>query len=64
MKDTPVKIFPVLGCLVGVQYPYRKTPDLYVNLRGWTKCCQDGCESLFPSEELAAHIHWHDRRYK
>ena len=50
--------------LIGVRYSYRKSLDLYVLWRGWAHCCQVGCFSTFPAQELIAHVRWHDRRLK
>jgi len=56
-------IMPVMGPMIGVYYPYRKTGDLYVVLRGAPVfCCQ--CEAKFPLKELPQHIDSHDRRRK
>jgi hypothetical protein len=58
-----VIITPIVGPMVGVYYPYRKTGDLYVALDGKPiKCCQEGCEEEFPIEEFKKHIQKHDRR--
>lgn len=44
-----------------VQYPYRKTRDLYVSIKGHPVfCCQ--CEAKFKVKELLAHIRSHDKR--
>lgn len=54
-------ITPVMGPMIGVYYPYRKTGDLYVALKGEPVfCCQ--CEEKFPLKDLPGHIDGHDRR--
>jgi hypothetical protein len=54
-------ITPVMGPMIGVYYPHRKTGDLYVALGGKpVHCCQ--CDADFPLEELSAHIESHDTR--
>ena len=56
-------ITPVMGPMIGVYYPYRKTGDLYVALKDSPVfCCQ--CEAEFPIEELPQHIDSHNRRRK
>ena len=56
-------ITPVMGPMIGVYYPYRKSGDLYVALKGEPVfCCQ--CEAKFPFEKLSQHIDSHDRRKK
>lgn len=56
-------ITPVMGPMIGVYYPYRKTGDLYVLLKGEPVfCCQ--CEEKFPLSQLHKHIQSHDRRSK
>ncbi len=54
-------ITPVLGPMVGVYYPHRKTGDLYVALKDEPVfCCQ--CEAKFPMADLSKHIDSHDTR--
>ena len=56
-------ITPVMGPMIGVYYPYRKTGDLYVALKDQPVfCCQ--CKAEFPFSELPQHIDSHDRRRK
>ena len=55
-------IFKIGGCMVGVVYPKRITPDLFLSWEGWTLCCQ--CDSEFPTQQLKAHIHWHEKPTK
>jgi len=53
----------VMGPMIGVYYPHRKTGDLYVALSGKPVfCCQ--CEAQFPLSELPQHIESHDTRRK
>lgn len=54
----------IVGPMLGVYYPYRKTGDLYVALGRDEPvfCCQ--CEAKFPLKELPQHIESHDRRRK
>ncbi len=54
-------ITPIMGPMIGVYYPYRKTGDLYVVFKGEPVfCCQ--CDAKFPFKELAEHIDNHNRR--
>ena len=56
-------ITPVMGPMIGVYYPYKKTGDLYVALKGKPVfCCQ--CKAKFPMKDLPQHIDSHDRRRK
>ena len=53
----------VMGPMIGVYYPHRKTGDLYVALRGEPVfCCQ--CEAKFPIADLPKHIESHDTRIR
>ena len=63
-KETgKIVIARIMGPMIGVYYPYRKTADLYVALNEKpVHCCQ--CDGNFPSKELAQHIDSHDRRRK
>lgn len=58
-----------------VQYPYRKTPDLYVVSRGHpVKCCRDGCGDEIPipkrgpsptsTRRVVRHFLSHHRRHR
>jgi len=54
-------ITPVMGPIIGVYYPHRKTGDLYVaGPKGEVHCCQ--CEATFPLADLSKHIESHDTR--
>ena len=56
-------ITPVMGPMIGVYYPHRKTGDLYVALKGEPVfCCQ--CEARFPIADLPQHIESHDTRIR
>jgi hypothetical protein len=45
----------VMGVFLMVKYDYRKTPDLYVAVKGNpVKCCQ--CEAEFPVAEFQEHV--------
>lgn len=56
-------ITPVMGPMIGVYYPHRKTGDLYVALKGEPVfCCQ--CEAKFPIADLPQHIESHDTRIR
>ena len=57
----PVKVQPIIGPLVAVQYPHRKTPDLYVALNGQPVFCAQ-CSATFPVDEFPAHVQGHDSR--
>ena len=51
----------IMGPMVGVYYPYRKTGDLYIALDGKpVHCCQ--CDADFPLEQFDEHIESHDKR--
>ena len=59
----PALVFSAGTAFVGVQYPYRKTPDLYVVLEGEPVFCAQ-CEATFPIAEFPRHVESHDRRKK
>ena len=59
----PPLVFPLFGAAVGVQYPYRKTPDMYIVLKDHPVFCAQ-CNAEFPIAEFAPHVHSHDRRQK
>jgi len=56
-------ITPLLGPMIGVYYPHRKTGDLYVAARGeLVFCCQ--CKAKFPQADFPKHIDSHDTRIR
>ena len=59
----PAIVFHLFGAVVGVQYPYRKTPDLYIALKGEPVFCAQ-CKATFPIAEFMAHVNSHDLRNK
>lgn len=61
MKRQPIRVQPIVGPMIGVWYPYRKTPDLYIALDGKPILCTQ-CEQTFPVEQFTEHIDNHDRR--
>lgn len=59
--ERKIRIQPILGAMIGVWYPHRKTPDLYVVLEGRPVFCAQ-CEATFPAEQWPEHILSHDSR--
>ena len=59
----PVRVFNTGTAFVGVQYPYRKTLDIYVALKGKPVFCAQ-CKATFPVAEFLRHVESHDRRNK
>lgn len=63
-----VIVTKMLGPMLGVYYPHKKGPDLYVYEYfgplgpDMVKCCQPGCDAYFPATELSEHIDLHDTR--
>ena len=74
MGSAPIRISQQ-GAFLMVVYPHRKTPDLYIAIKGHnTACmqCEEGSQeipktkrrSVQSTERLIAHIRTHDRRRK
>ncbi len=66
-RDTGKTIIcKVLGPMVGVYYPYKRTGDLYVvgpgDLEGNSHCCQ--CDADFPTKEFISHVNKHNSRLR
>ena len=58
----PALLYPVFGAMVGVRYPYRKSPDVYLMMEGEPiHCCQCKDNEPFPAEQWLDHIRMHDR---
>lgn len=56
-------IVNLIGPMVGVYYPYRKSGDLYVTgTDGNSHCCQ--CDRDFPTEQFIDHINSHNKQFK
>ena len=58
-----IEVEHILGATLGVWYPNRKRPDLYVSLKDRPMFCAR-CNTEFPEEELPAHVRSHDPRRK
>ena len=59
--EQKIRVQRIVGPMLGVWYPHRKTPDLYVALDGEPVFCTQ-CEAKFPMEQLPEHILSHDSR--
>jgi hypothetical protein len=54
----------IIGPMVGVYYPYRKSGDLYIVPDDKTfHCCQD-CDKDFPITEFIEHVNSHNKQLK
>lgn len=61
----PILLYPLFGAIVGIRYPYRRTPDAYLTVEGYPiHCCQPGCEDSIPANGWLDHIRGHDGRTK
>tara|TARA_Y100000310_G_C20676615_1_gene813443 strand:+ start:2382 stop:2633 length:252 start_codon:yes stop_codon:yes gene_type:complete len=49
------------GAFITVNYPYRRTPDLYVAAKGYPVFCAQ-CEAKFDHDKILSHIRGHDKR--
>ena len=63
MRRKPTQIIDTGTVFVLVQYPYRKTRDLYVVIRGEPIFCAQ-CEATFDLDGFVVHVESHDRRNK
>jgi hypothetical protein len=65
-REGKTAVTRVLGPMVGVYYPYRKTADLY-GVHGDEEvksvyCCQ--CEQPFPKVDFISHVNSHNKQLK
>ena len=60
----PITMERLTGTMWLVRYPYRKTPDLYVMVKGpMVFCAQPKCDlAEFPLGDWLTHVRGHDRR--
>jgi hypothetical protein len=66
-KKGKTVICRIIGPMVGVYYPYRKTSDLYVvgpgsPCAGISHCCQ--CDKNFETVNFLEHVQFHNQRKK
>jgi hypothetical protein len=66
-KEGKTVIRKIIGPMVGVYYPYRKSGDLYVvgpaGPDQVAHCCQD-CDCDFPIGDFIKHVNGHNRQFK
>jgi hypothetical protein len=61
-KEGKTIITGIIGMMVGVYYPYRRTGDLYVVHDNTAHCCQ--CEKDFPVSDFFNHVNSHNKQLK
>lgn len=66
-KEGKTVIYKIMGPMVGVHYPYRKSGDMYVvgpdGPNQVAHCCQD-CDCDFPIGKFLEHVNGHNKRLK
>ena len=61
-KEGKTVVRRIIGPMVGVYYPYRRSGDLYVldSDKGTTHCCQ--CDQDLPTEGFLEHVNTHNSK--
>lgn len=67
-KEGKTIIQRVMGPMVAVYYPYRRSGDLYViaddGPNQIAHCCQDGCDCDIPITDFIKHVNQHNRQFR
>ena len=62
-KEGKTVIYRIMGPMVAVFYPYRRSGDMYVvGPEEVTHCCQ--CDQDFPTEGFLEHVNTHNSKLK